>query len=122
MASSALLLSLMVLLGAGGAASAGLVDPTRPPTAVGGAQPAPEAAPEVEWMLALVKFSPTHRSAVLNGRVIREGDRVAGARVLRILRDAVILEYRGRQLRVGLQHPPGEALRTPSPSGAREAR
>lgn len=98
-------LALALLVGPAGAQNGELADPTRPPSVAGARPPAPKPAPPTEWVLTLVKFSAAQRSAVVNGRVVREGGHVGGARVIAIERDAVILQYEGRRLRVALQRP-----------------
>lgn len=96
---------MLVLIAAGVAAGGELRDPTRPPRLTPPPTPAPQPAREVEWKLTLIKYSPANRSAILNGQVVREGDRIARARVVKILRDAVMLELDGRRFRVTLHHP-----------------
>jgi hypothetical protein len=96
---------MLVLIAAGGAAGGELRDPTRPPRLAPPPTPAPQPAREVEWKLTLIKYSPVNRSAILNGQVVREGDRIARARVVKILRDALTLELDGRRFRVTLHHP-----------------
>ena len=79
-----------------------LPDPTRPP----GRQPvrvqtAPVTGP-ADWRLTMTRISPRERVAVLNGRVVRPGDRLKGARVVAVGPEAVVLESQGRRYRVGL--------------------
>lgn len=52
------------------------------------------------WSLVSTLVSGTRRVAIINGRSVRPGDRVGGARVLRIDHGAVRLDYRGRQFTI----------------------
>jgi len=68
-------------------------DPTRPPAAVEPVRAAPQP-PARNYILQSTRVSEERRSAVINGRVVVEGDQIGGARVLGIeqarvrLRDA----------------------------------
>lgn len=70
---------------AAGASALELVDPMQPPAA----PPAPaqiEDAP-VEpgaWRLGAIKIEPGRRSAMINGRIVAEGDEIDGAQVVAI--------------------------------------
>jgi len=97
-------LAVLLLLGPWGGAQA-LSDPMRPPHFEPHvAEPTPPAEP-VTWALTMVKYSQTRRSALLNGRTVREGDVVEGARVSAIERDAVVLVRDGEKIRVELSTP-----------------
>lgn len=67
------------------------VDPTRPPTAPVTATPAGMPAAGSELVLQSVLVSGTRREAIIGGKSVRVGDRVADARVIRILDDMVVL-------------------------------
>lgn len=68
-------------------------DPTRPPAAVEAVRAAPQP-PARSYTLQSTRVSEERRSAVIDGRVVVEGDHIGGARVLGIeqarvhLRDA----------------------------------
>lgn len=72
-------------------AEGGLSDPTKPPeyqeiSGIGvGAVP--------QWSLKSILISPTHRSAILNGRVVKKGEQLdQEVKVLDILPGAVLLQ------------------------------
>jgi MSHA biogenesis protein MshK len=65
------------------AATPTVSDPMRPPGAVAQAPERP-AEPGAGWVLHSTLVSGSRRSAVINGRVVRPGERVAGARVIAI--------------------------------------
>jgi len=79
-----------------------LSDPTRPPNRQPlRAKKAPvTGAPD--WRLTMTRISPQERVAVVNGQVVRPGDRLKGARVLAVGPESVVLERDGRRHRVGL--------------------
>ncbi len=87
------------------AAATPLDDPTRP----AGWRETPgvvESTPPPVFRVSLLKLSPSLRLAVVNGRSVRVGDEVDGARVAAIGRDGVELEYGGMRLRLA---PPSSA-------------
>ena len=60
-------------------------DPMRPPgTAVASARPRGPTALKLEGVI-----SGQVRVAIVNGRLVREGDEIAGARILEVLHDGV---------------------------------
>lgn len=61
-----------------------------------------EARDGTKWILSGVRISEQDRSAILNGKVVRTGDRIDDARVIGIETDAVVIEYRDDQLRIRL--------------------
>ena len=68
-------------------------DPMRPP------QFAPveqrKAAPtKTSFSVQQIKTGATGTSAIVNGKLVKEGDTVSGARVVRITSDKVVLKYR----------------------------
>ncbi len=78
-----------------GIAEPPLRDPTRPPDLrPAKAQKAPAAR---RWHLAFTLVSGGRRSAVINGRIVGVGERIAGARVLAIEPGRVRLRARGRE-------------------------
>ena len=63
----------------------------------------PQFAPTIEkkaakkkasFTLQQIKMSQNGASAVINGNLVKEGDTVSGARVVRITSDKVVLKYR----------------------------
>ncbi len=74
-------------------AQGGLSDPTRPPDyqAVSAGTAGAVAAPQ--WALKSILISPSRRSAVLNGRAVKEGEQLeGGVKVLKIQPGSVLLK------------------------------
>lgn len=98
--------------------SAPLADPTRPPPT-----PAPAVAPVSATTapkgnrLTSVIIGPRGRVAVLDGHQVREGTMVGTARVVRIQRDAVVLQTGTTQERISL-YPNVVRKARPQPSSA----
>ena len=92
--SKALALGLLWIAGAVYAAEPALHDPTEPfrPSANGAA--GPTGAPPPRFTLTAVLISPTRRVAIVNGKPLQEGQRVAGAELVKI-------DWRSVQLRDG---------------------
>ena len=70
----------------------------------------PEAVAEPELVVASILHSPQRRLAIINGRIMRVGDRVGSSTILEIEPRAVILESPGGarqtlELRVPLRRP-----------------
>jgi len=74
-------------------ADAPLVDPTRP---IFTREATPE--PVIEFTVTAILFSDERQRAVVNGRLVAEGDRVDGAEVMKIRPDALELQYRGETI------------------------
>ena len=79
-----LLACLVSIAGASLAAEPALHDPTEPyrPAADGSA--APIGVPAPRFKLTAVLISPSRRVAIVNGKPLREGQRVAGAELVKI--------------------------------------
>jgi MSHA biogenesis protein MshK len=75
------------------AAADELNDPTRPPLL---SHPVAKAAPVAVQRLTAVLFSEDRRVAVIDGHVLREGDRVGNAIIKQITNDSVTLNRTGR--------------------------
>lgn len=68
--------------------------------------PAPRPATPPDWSLSAVMTGRDRRAAVVDGRVVREGDQVrGGGEVLEIRRGAVVIGWRGRRVVVRLPMP-----------------
>jgi hypothetical protein len=111
----AVVVTLLLAVAAGGVRAAELADPTRPYGGVSGPVTAMPEPVTVQWRLSMVRIAPDDRSAMLNGALVREGDTVAGARVVRIEAGAVVLDAGGRHETLALS---GAVLKRPA--GARE--
>lgn len=67
--------------------------------------PTPEAEPP-DWELSAVMVGRDRRAAVVDGRVVREGDGVRGdGEVVEIRRNSVVIVWRGRRFTVQLPLP-----------------
>ncbi len=72
-------------------AQGGLSDPTRPPDYQAVSAGTAVAAPQ--WALKSILISPSRRSAVLNGRAVKEGEQLeGGVKVLKIQPGSVLLK------------------------------
>ena len=71
-----------------------MTDPTRPPIAVKQTAKTSKESPRTT-LLSAVLFSDDRRVAVIDGRVLREGDRVGDAVVTEIFADGVKLARGG---------------------------
>ena len=89
------------LVAAGPAIPAELPDPMRPPRLSSGTVPAPASEP-TGWELRMVRISPGQRLALINGRIVKPGDVVSGARVLSVGPNAVQLRKGGKRFSVTL--------------------
>jgi hypothetical protein len=93
------LLLLPLLAGATGTLQ--LDDPTRPPghrlVLPGGAR-----STVTTWRVSAIYLSAGQRSAIINGRLVRTGSRVGGARVVEILANRVWLKKNGQRFAVPL--------------------
>jgi len=103
---SLLTLSLLLLLAPFGlSAEQSLRDPTRP-YAYQEIQPVVEIPEEVmQWHVSAVRIGAHNRSAIVNGTLVHVGERFGQARVVAIEADAVVLDYQGKPVRVGLLRP-----------------
>jgi MSHA biogenesis protein MshK len=70
-------------------ATENLPDPTRPPASLG--LETAEMAPPVGPILQSTLISPGRRQAIINGRVVRVGDKVGSAEVAEIREGEVVL-------------------------------
>lgn len=83
---------------AAAAADAGLRDPLRPPG--WGDAAAADGFDAGAWRLVSTLIADGRRVAIVNGRAVRAGDIVGGARVLAIAPGRVQLDYRGRRFTI----------------------
>jgi MSHA biogenesis protein MshK len=92
------LLSSLLLCVAGAAAAqrSTLVDPTRPPMAVGEPN-VKESAPTPGPKLQSVLISPSRRVAVISGSTVVQGGKYGGATVAAITEGTVLLRYADRK-------------------------
>ena len=69
-----------------------LTDPTRPANYAWVAPEPAVAQPTMHWKLSAVKIGPT-KSAIINGRVVFEGEEFGAATVIEIEPSAVLLAW-----------------------------
>lgn len=76
-----------------------LPDPTRPERSDKTRQSATQSRPRKEpsWKLTSIIRSPRRKLAVINGEIRGVGEDIAGARVLAIQADTVVILYRGQR-------------------------
>jgi MSHA biogenesis protein MshK len=103
-----ILLSLCTLGLAATAAADGMRDPMRP---VGAAPAAPRALTVQALRLEGV-IGGEKRVAIINGKLVRAGDSIAGARIIEVLHDGVRFERAGKVSTLTLPGaPPSTAVR-----------
>ena len=85
-----------------------LHDPFMPPGWNESSAPA-ETVNESAWTLQSTLTSNGRRVAIINGRAVRVGDRVGGARVLKVQRGSARLDYNGHRFTI---RRPGTQVRT----------
>jgi len=92
-----------------------LRDPMRPPSA-GSLTSWSSATPEDSGpQLQAIRFSGRERSATIDGRRVMIGDKIGGARVVLITRNAVVLEEGGVSQTLKLFPDFGKRFVTPNP-------
>ncbi len=79
-----------------------LVDPTQPPIVHQSAVRRLEIQQPQEYVLSAIKISGDARKALVNGKLVAEGELVGESRVVEIAADAVVMEYLSEQTRVAL--------------------
>ena len=55
-----------------------------------------------DWKLHMIRISPDQRLAVINGRIVKPGDEVSGARVLSVGTNSVQLRKGAKRFSVAL--------------------
>lgn len=80
-----------------------LPDPTRPPDYTATAfVPEPAQKDDVEFNLTAVRIDKDSRSVIINGELLRVGDKVGSAEILEIHPAQVILNHENRRMIVRL--------------------
>jgi len=90
-------------LNAAAASPGTLIDPTRPPGYVepaAAAQAVAETALVKSWSVSMIRVGERRRFAIVNGELVREGDKIGEARVLEIRPRGVQLERHGKRFRI----------------------
>ncbi len=92
-----------------------LPDPTRPPQPTAMAQVGKaKKTPVTQWRLTMTRLSGKENIAMLNGKLVREGDYVQNARVVDIGPASVQLEADGGSFQVAVSK---GIVKTPSRTG-----
>lgn len=79
-----------------------LIDPTRPSTSSKQTSLKQETVPSRRLILESTLVAPNRRIAVVNGKLVREGDSVDGARVITIRKSVVLVETSSRRITLHL--------------------
>lgn len=80
-----------------------LPDPTRPANYLARASVQEELPGQVaEWRVTAIRISGDSRTAVVNNKLVKAGDNIAGALVLEIKPLAVVLNYEQQNIQVNL--------------------
>lgn len=77
-------------------------DPMRPPVRES-TPSASDSQPHPGWSLTSVLIADDRRLAIINDRVLREGESIAGARVVRIEADHVLIRHADGERRLSLR-------------------
>ena len=80
------------------------VDPMRPDdqreTTRNGVKAVTRAPSPVEWWVQSIQIGEGERSATINGRLLKIGDKIGGARLIAIEHDQVKLRMGGKQIKL----------------------
>ena len=87
----AALLGVLPVLSVSASAAEALPDPTRPPVLLVAPEDAKVAAP-ASPVLQSVLISPVRRVATINGQIVKIGDKIGDARVVRVAESEVVLQ------------------------------
>lgn len=79
-----------------------LQDPTRPADFVATVSAGEAEGGETGWELTSILVSPQRRVAIINGKAVRVGELLAGAKVLNITLSGVALRHRGEVINLKL--------------------
>ena len=60
--------------------------------------PAPVAPPQPNFWLNGLVYSGSNSYCLINGKVVREGQRIDGATLVKVTPDEAVLDYEGRQI------------------------
>jgi MSHA biogenesis protein MshK len=84
-----------------------LPDPTRPATYVNNNEVYIEAFDDnsretISWRLSAIRLSKNDKTAILNGKLVREGDHIGDAEIIEIKPLSVVINYENKNLIVRL--------------------
>ena len=82
--------------------AAALPDPTRPYQYNTAVEIDYSVEEDRDWRLSGIRFEQVERFAIINNKLVREGDKVDGAEVLEIKPDNVVLSYDNKHLELKL--------------------
>ncbi len=85
----------------------GLPDPTRPANYILESVPVfveqiPEPGQKLSWQVSAIRISSNDRSAIVNGKLVRVGDKVSLGTVLEINPTSVVVDHKQQKLIVRL--------------------
>ena len=66
------------------------------------------------WVLSSILFSPQRQSAIINDQLVKRGDLVGGAKIIKVSKDRVRLKQKGKIIELKLDA--GTAIRVKSKS------
>ena len=89
------------LVAAGPVTAERLPDPMRPPQSGAASIRAPVSEPK-SWQLHMIRISREQRLAVINGRMVKPGDEVSGAKVVSVGPNSVQLRKGGKRFSLAL--------------------
>ena len=100
-------LTLIIILPALASGNNKLPDPTRPPSYLDEDDEFEivevfETRQKIKWKLSAIRISEKGKSAIVNGKLVREGDVVGPAKVLEIRPLSVVVDHEDRKLVVRL--------------------
>lgn len=87
---------------AGSANAEALPDPTRPAEYQSGVSLVEVPRALVDWKVTAIRITENDRTAIVNGKIVREGDTIGTAKILEIQPVSVVLTYENKQVSVRL--------------------
>ena len=79
-----------------------LPDPTRPPAAHNSAVRKLNQDQPRQFLVSAIKITAARKTAIVNGRLVAEGDTLAGAEVVEIRPSSVIVEFLSERREISL--------------------
>jgi MSHA biogenesis protein MshK len=92
------------LLGCGAVVAQPLSDPMRPPSeaAIADTTKASKRKVSQVYHLSAIRITKDQRSAMINGKIVKTGERIGDARLVEITANHVTLELEGRRITLSL--------------------
>ena len=80
-----------------------VADPTRPPAWLGNSQPTERSQPAAEnYDLQQILLSDKRQLAIINGQVLAVGEKLSGAKVMKISADSVVIKIGSKRKKLRL--------------------